>query len=104
MLKSDYYIEPTELDLVVFEKLVPQDHYLRQVKAIIDFEFVLNEVQGCYSETMGRSAIDPVRLFKLEYLIFHYASKKELFPYEFGCLTGSWPRPENGAWSKIGCA
>lgn len=72
MLKSDYYIEPTELDLVVFEKLVPPDHYLCQVKAIVDFEFVLNEVQGCYSETMGRSAIDPVRLFKLEYLIFHY--------------------------------
>jgi hypothetical protein len=40
-----YYIEPTELDLLIFEKLVPTDHYLRQVKAIIDFEFVRSAVQ-----------------------------------------------------------
>lgn len=72
MLKSDYHIEPTELDLIIFEKLVPADHYLRQVKAIIDFEFVLPAVRECYSETMGRSGIDPVRLFKLEFLMFQY--------------------------------
>ena len=72
MLKSDYYIAPTELDLLIFEKLVPQDHYLRQVKEIISFEFVREEVQRCYSDTMGRQAIDPVLMFKLEYLEFHY--------------------------------
>jgi transposase len=72
MLKSDYYIEPTELDLLIFEKLVPTDHYLRQVKAIIDFEFVRSAVQECYSESMGRHAIDPVLMFKLEFLMHHY--------------------------------
>jgi transposase len=72
MLKSDYYIEPTELDLLIFEKLVPPDHYLRQVKAIIDFEFVRSAVRDCYSKTMGRHAIDPVLIFKLEFLIHHY--------------------------------
>jgi transposase len=72
MLKSDYYIEPTELDLLIFEKLVPANHYLRQVKAIIDFEFVRSAVQDCYSETMGRSAIDPVLMFKLEFLAYQY--------------------------------
>lgn len=72
MLKSDYYIEPTELDLVIFEKLVPANHYLRQVKVIIDFEFVRAAVQDCYSETMGRSAIDPVLMFKLEFLEYQY--------------------------------
>jgi transposase len=72
MLKSDYYIEPTELDLLIFEKLVPANHYLRQVKGIIDFEFVRSEVQDCYSETMGRSAMDPVLMFKLEFLEHQY--------------------------------
>ena len=72
MLKSDYYTEPSELDIQVFEQLVPSDHYLRQVKAVIDFEFVRAEVQDCYSESMGRSAIDPVLMFKLEYLQHHY--------------------------------
>jgi len=72
MLKSDYYTEPTEIDELIFEQLVPADHYLRQVKAVIDFEFVRAEVQDCYSERMGRSAIDPVLMFKLEYLQHHY--------------------------------
>ena len=72
MLKSDYYTEPTELDELIFEQLVPAEHYLRQVKAVIDFEFVRAEVQDCYSERMGRSAIDPVLMFKLEYLQQHY--------------------------------
>lgn len=72
MLKSDYYIEPTELDLLIFEELVPPDHYLRQVKAVIDFEFVRPEVQDCYSQEMGRTAIDPVVMFKLEFLQHHY--------------------------------
>jgi len=72
MLKSDYYIPPTELDLLVFEKLISPDHYLRQVKAVIDFEFVREEVKDSYSDTMGRRAIDPVLMFKLEYLQHHY--------------------------------
>ena len=72
MLKSDYYIEPTELDLLIFEQLVPPDHYLRQVKAVLDFEFVRPEVQDCYSQEMGRTAIDPVVMFKLEFLQHHY--------------------------------
>ena len=72
MLKSDYYTAPTEIDELIFEQLVPADHYLRQVKAVIDFEFVRAAVQDCYSESMGRSAIDPVLMFKLEYLQHHY--------------------------------
>ena len=72
MLKSNYYTEPTELDLLIFEQLVPPDHYLRQVKAVIDFEYVRPEVQDCYSEDMGRNAIDPVLMFKLEFLQYHY--------------------------------
>ena len=38
MLKAEYVVTPTEMDLVVFEKLIPADHYLRRLKAAIDFE------------------------------------------------------------------
>jgi len=72
MLKSEYYVEPTEMDLHIFEQLIPAEHYLRQVKAVIDFEYVRSAVQDCYSEDMGRSAINPVLMFKLEYLQYHY--------------------------------
>jgi transposase len=71
MLKSDYYIEPSELDHLIFDKLVPADHYLRRVKEIIDFSFVLRQVKDCYSETMGRSAVNPMLMFKLCFGQFH---------------------------------
>ncbi len=72
MLKPDYYIAPTDIDLLVFAKLIPADHYLRQLKAMIDFDSLRHLVADCYSPSMGRSAQDPVRLLKLNFLQFHY--------------------------------
>ena len=72
MLKANYYTEPSELDTLVFEKLVPPDHYLRQVKQVIDFEALREKVRDCYSAEMGRAAEDPVILIKLEFLQFQY--------------------------------
>jgi transposase len=72
MLKENYYTEPTEIDTLVFEKLVPPDHYLRQVKQCIDFERCRDLVKDCYSAAMGRTAEDPVRMIKLGFLQFHY--------------------------------
>ena len=70
MLKADYYTAPTDLDRLIFEKLVPADHYLRQVKAAIDFEPMRALVADCYSPTMGRGAEDPVMMLKLSVLQF----------------------------------
>ena len=72
MLKESYYTEPTEMDTLVFEKLVPPDHYLRRVKQCIDFERFRDLVKDCYSAAMGRTAEDPVRMIKLAFLQFHY--------------------------------
>lgn len=72
MLKETYYTAPTELDELIFAKLVPADHYLRQVKAVVDFTSVRRLVAKCYSPDQGRGAEDPVLLFKLCFLQFHY--------------------------------
>ncbi len=72
MLKANYYTPPTELDLLIFEKLLPVDHYLRRVKAAIDFERFRAELATCYSSDEGRPADDPVLMLKLEFLQFHY--------------------------------
>ena len=72
MLKMSYYTEPSELDQLIFTKLVPAEHYLRKVKAAIDFESMRVLVADCYSADMGRGAEDPVLLIKLEFLQFHY--------------------------------
>lgn len=72
MLKETYYSAPTELDELIFTKLVPADHYLRQVKAVVDFTSVRQLVAEYYSPDQGRGADDPVLLFKLCFLQFHY--------------------------------
>ncbi len=54
MLQKHYYTEPTDLDRIVFDKLIPEDHDLRQVKACIDFSFVRKIVRDAYRLSMGR--------------------------------------------------
>lgn len=72
MLKEKYYREPTDTDRLVFEKLVPPDHYLRQVKALIDFEAFRELLRDAYSPHRGHPAEDPVLLLKLEFLESYY--------------------------------
>jgi transposase len=72
MLKTSYYTEPTELDRQIYEKLIPEDHLLRRIKATIDFEPLREKVKDSYSLDMGRSAEDPVRMIKIEFLEFLY--------------------------------
>lgn len=72
MLKSNYEVELTPFDLLVFETFVPADHYLRRLKAALDFTPLRALVADCYSPDQGRGALDPVWLFKLSLLQFHY--------------------------------
>ena len=72
MLRADYYSAPTELDLVVFEKLIPAQHYLRRLKAAINFEPCRALVADGYAAGMGAPATDPVCLLKLSLLQFQY--------------------------------
>jgi transposase len=72
MLKAEYYHAPTDIDLLVFDKLIPADHYLRRLKAAIDFESFRTLVADCYAAGMGAPAEDPVRMLKLSLLQFQY--------------------------------
>lgn len=72
MLKSNYDAELTPFDFLVFDNFVPADHYLRRLKAAIDFALLRPLVADCYSPDHGRGAIDPVFLFKLSLLQFHF--------------------------------
>jgi len=72
MLKADYAVAPTDMDQVVFEKLIPADHYLRRLKAVIDFEPLRALVADCYVHGVGAPAEDPVRMLKLSLLQFQY--------------------------------
>ncbi len=66
------YFAPDERDLEIFAATVPEHHYLRRVKVVIDFERSRDELAACYSAALGRPATEPILLLKLEFLQFHY--------------------------------
>ena len=45
------------------DRLIPQDHLLRQIAAAIDFSFVYSLARPYYSHT-GQPSVDPIVLFK----------------------------------------
>jgi transposase len=59
-------------DRLVFDTVVPPDHYLRQVVAHVDFKRFRPRLAEAYSLGKGRPAIDPVRMLKILFLCFHY--------------------------------
>jgi len=62
----------SDLDRQVFDVIVSQEHYLRQVAEHVDFERFRPRLAEAYSLRMGRPAIDPVRMLKILFLRFHY--------------------------------
>jgi transposase len=72
VLKPWQYLAPTELDERIFAALVPHDHYLRQVKAVLDFARLRPLLAEAYPATTGRPAAEPLLLLGLEYLQYHY--------------------------------
>lgn len=58
--------------LELFDILIPQDHFLRRFHDEIDFSFIFEELKEKYSPNMGRTAYDPIQMFK--YLILKVLS------------------------------
>ncbi len=73
MLRSSYEPKMSDQDHEIFATLVPADHYLRQVAAVVDFERYRPLMAERYHPNDGRPANDPVVLLKLCYLQTHYA-------------------------------
>lgn len=72
MLKSQTQMKLSEYSSL-YDILIPSDNELRQINELIDFEFVYEELKDKYSPTMGRSAINPIMMFK-------YLLLKALYP------------------------
>lgn len=48
----------------IYNLVVPKDNLLRQIKEIVDFSFILEELKENYCLDNGRNAIPPIRMFK----------------------------------------
>ncbi len=59
------------VQMVSLEQLVPQDHFLRQMVAVLDLGFVPGLLQKAYPSNLGPPGVDPVlavRMILLSYL------------------------------------
>ena len=66
-----------EFEFVCLEQLIPQDHLLRKIGAVLDFEFIRDEVKHLYCENNGRPGIDPVILFRILFIGYLYGVRSE---------------------------
>lgn len=48
----------------IYELVVPRDNLLRQIKELVDFGFIYDELVDNYCLDNGRNAVPPIRMFK----------------------------------------
>ncbi len=65
------------LQIVDLEGMVPQDHLLRKIDKVVDFNHIYDLVEHLYCQDNGRPAVDPVVLVKMV-LIQHLYGIKSL--------------------------
>ncbi len=63
--------------MVTLNSLVPADHLLRKIDAVIDFSFIHDQVSGLYCADNGRPALDPVMMFKALFIGYLFGVRSE---------------------------
>lgn len=69
--------QQTVLEMVTLDSLVPQDHLLRRIDAVIDFSFIHDRVAGLYCADNGRPPLDPTVMFKALFIGYLYGIRSE---------------------------
>ena len=50
--------------MALYDLIIPKENMLRQIKELVDFSFILDELKSKYCLDNGRNAIPPIRMFK----------------------------------------
>jgi transposase len=61
---------------VSLERLVPSDHFYRQLDAALDLTFIRSWVAECYADR-GRPSIDPIVFFRFHLIMFYEGIRSE---------------------------
>lgn len=69
--------EQTALEIVTLDSLVPKDHLLRKIDAVIDFSFIHDRVAGLYCPDNGRPPLDPTLMFKALFIGYLFGVRSE---------------------------
>lgn len=68
MLENRYKQITISEHISLYDKIIPQDHFLRKLKENIDFSFVNKLVEKEYSQELGRPAKEPEMMYKILFL------------------------------------
>jgi len=68
MLSSEIYVPLSDLERELFTRMVPEDHGLRRLVRVVNFERFRPTLAQYYSPREGRPALDPVMMLKLDLL------------------------------------
>lgn len=102
--------EPMLFQYVDVESLVPENHLLRKVDAVLDLSFVREAVAECYSASRGRPSVDPELALKMMLLGHLYDIGDRELCDEIGMHVGMrWflglnlhdPVPDHSTLSKL---
>src|SRR5690625_4406722 len=55
---------PLSAHYELYDLIIPKDNFLRQMKELVDFGFIEEELKDKYCLDNGRNAESPVRMFK----------------------------------------
>jgi IS5 family transposase len=69
---SDTFVLLGDSERTLFEKVIPEDHFLRRLPQAVDFESFRPLLNSAYSRDQGRPPLDPVIVLKLEILARQY--------------------------------
>jgi transposase len=72
MLDDSVFLPLTQFDHELFRIFVPRGHHLRKALAVIPWDRFREVLAPYYSPDLGRPAVPPVVMLKLEYLRYHY--------------------------------
>lgn len=65
------------MEMVVLNDLVPENHLLRKIDKVIDFNFINEICRPYYSPDNGRPAIEPEVLFRMLFIGYLYGIRSE---------------------------
>ena len=69
--------QQTALEMLSLEGLIPKDHLLRKIDAVIDFSFIHDRVAGLYCPDNGRPPLDPTLMFKALFVGYLFGIRSE---------------------------
>lgn len=67
--------ERQQMDLVILEQMIPEDHLLRRIDTAVDFSFIHDLCAPLYCDNNGRPAIEPEILFRMLIVGYLYGIK-----------------------------